>query len=115
MPRMKPKPGRAGPAPARGPTGDVLTLSEAAVYLRLPEADVLRLVEEQGLPARRLGNEWRFLLAAIRSWLSMGAPPKSNKEAWMELAGVWRDDPYFYELLHEMEKGRRESMAEDPA
>jgi excisionase family DNA binding protein len=72
---------------------EVLTLSEAAAHLRLPEADVVRLVDEQALPAHRLKNEWRFLKTAIQDWLR-SAPPKSNIEAWMELAGVWKDDPY---------------------
>lgn len=60
----------ASPA-ANGPTQpDVLTLAEAAAYLRLTEEDVLRLVNEQALPARRLGNEWRFLKAAVQHWLT---------------------------------------------
>src|SRR5256885_2078713 len=76
MPRSKPKltpPSAPAPATvpmANGATGEVLTLSEAADYLRLPEPDVLRLVEEQDLPARQLGKEWRFLKAAIQAWLS---------------------------------------------
>jgi excisionase family DNA binding protein len=84
----------------------VLTLSEAAAYLRLPEADVLLLIQEQGLPARQVGSEWRFLAAAIRDWLRMGTRPKSNKQAWMELAGVWKDDPCFEEMVHEIGLGR---------
>jgi excisionase family DNA binding protein len=90
-----------------------LTLSEAADYLRLPEADVVRLFQEQGLPARRLGNEWRFLLDAIRVWLSAGTAPKSNKEAWMGLVGVWKDDPYFDEMLKEIDKSRGRPLPED--
>jgi len=106
MPRTKPEPKPRRPAPANGPTGDVLTLSEAAGYLRLPEAEVLRLVREQGLPARHVGHEWRLLLGAIRAWLGMSTPAKPNKEAWTELAGVWKDDPNFDELLREIGKGR---------
>jgi excisionase family DNA binding protein len=105
MPRTKPEPKAQQLAPANGPTGDVLTLSEAAGYLRLPEAEVLRLVREQGLPARHVGHEWRFLLGAIRDWLG-GTPAKPSKEAWMELAGVWKDDPSFDQLLREIGKGR---------
>jgi excisionase family DNA binding protein len=97
---------------ANGQTADVLTLGEAAAYLRLPMDDVLRLVQEQNLPARRLGNEWRFLLAAVRDWLRMGTPPKSNKEVWMALAGVWRDDPTLDELLEEIQRQRGPSLSE---
>jgi excisionase family DNA binding protein len=82
--------------------GDVLTLSEVAAYLRLPEADVVRFVEEQALPGRRLGNEWRFLKDAIDDWLRSGPAPKANKEAWMSLAGVWKDDPHLHDYLRQM-------------
>jgi excisionase family DNA binding protein len=81
---------------------DVLTLSEAAAYLRLPEPEVLRLVREQGLPARQAGNEWRLLLAAVRHWLSTGKPEQSNKEAWNKLVGVWTDDACFEDFLREI-------------
>jgi excisionase family DNA binding protein len=94
---------------------EVLTLSEAAAYLRLPEAEVLRLTHEQGLPAQQAGSEWRFLLAAIREWLSRGQLATSNKEAWMKLAGVWRDDPFFEEFLREVNKGRNLPKADDQA
>lgn len=118
MPRTKAKPEPPAvtppPAAANGPTGEVLTLSEAAVYLRLPEGDVLRLVNEQALPVRQLGNEWRFLKAAIQDWLRTGKPPAlSNKEAWMALAGVWKDDPYLDEMLKEIYKQRGRPMTED--
>src|SRR5436309_15775582 len=110
MPRTKPKPessSQTAPAPtANGVEADVLTLSEAAAYLRFSEADVLRLVDEQGLPARRLASEWRFLKGAIQDWLRTGPPPKSNKEAWMALAGVWEDDPYVEEELKEIYRRR---------
>ena len=109
MPRTKAQPKLQRSAPSNGPAGDVLTLSEAAGYLRLPEADVLRLVREQGLPGRHVGHEWRFFLGAIRAWLGASTTAKPNKEAWMELAGVWKDDPYFDDLLRVIGKGRGEA------
>ena len=109
MPRTKPEPKPQRSAPSDGPAGDVLTLGEAAGYLRLPEADVLRLVREQGLPGRHVGDEWRFFLGAIRDWLGASTMAKPNKEAWMELAGVWKDDPYFDDLLRAIGKGRGEA------
>jgi excisionase family DNA binding protein len=91
---------------------EVLTLSEAAAYLRLREAEVLRLTREQDLPAQQVGSEWRFLLAAIRDLLSKGKPPKSNKEAWMELVGMWKDDPTLDELLEEIKRQRERLNSE---
>jgi len=98
---------------ANGQTADVLTLGEAADYLRLSDAEVLQLIAEQSLPARRVGHEWRLLLAAVRDWLRLGAAPKSNKAAWMALAGVWRDDPTLDELLEEIQRQRRRLMSEE--
>ncbi len=105
MPQTKSK-AKAVPALPNGSLPEVLTLSEAAAYLRLPEAGVLRLVREQELPARQAGAEWRFLLNSIRDWLSRGKPPKTNKEAWMELVGVWKDDPNLDEFLEEIKRQR---------
>jgi excisionase family DNA binding protein len=90
---------------------EMLTLSEAAEYLRLSETNVPRLVEQQGLPARRAGNKWRFLKAAIQDWLRTGPPP-SNKDAWMALAGAWKDDPYPDELRQEIARQRERLQAE---
>jgi len=118
MPRMKPKPEPSPPpvAPApsvNGPADEVLTLADAAAYLKLAESDILRLIQEQGLPGRQLGKEWRFLKGAIQDWLRLGHPAKSNKEAWMDLAGVWQDDPYVEEELKETYRRRGRSMTED--
>jgi hypothetical protein len=38
---------------------EVLTLAEAAAYLRVPATDVLHMVGAQGLPGRQFGTEWR--------------------------------------------------------
>jgi len=100
------------PAIGNSPPSEVLTLAEAAAYLRFPEADVLRLVDQQGLPARRLANEWRFLKAAIQQWLS-SPPPRYSKEAQLAVAGAWKDDPYVQEELKEILKQRGRPMTED--
>jgi excisionase family DNA binding protein len=117
MPRTKQKPGAASGTPrvtaAKGPSGEVLTLSQAAAYLQFSEADVLRLVDEQALPARRLGNEWRFLKTAIQDWLRTGPPPKPSKEAQLAVIGSWKDDPYLEEELKEMSRRRGRPMTED--
>ncbi len=117
MPRKKTKPlpvSQSEPEPAivKGPPGEVLTLAEAAAYLRLSEADVLRLVDQQGLPARRLAKEWRFLKAAIQQWLST-PPPRNSKEALLALAGAWKDDPYLEDMVEEIYRRRGRPITED--
>ena len=119
MPRTKQQPEAAPlPPPAANSgavAGEVLTLPEAAAYLRLSEADVLRCVHEQGLPARQLGTEWRFCKAAIQDWLSTGAPSalQANKEAWLALAGVWKDDPDLEKIVEEAYRRRGRPITED--
>ncbi len=112
MPKTKLKPRPSQPVPPNGLTSDVLTLGEAAAYLRFSEADVMRLVEEQGLPARRLGNEWRFWKAAIQQWLSAPLPQGQPQGIWAA-AGALRDDPYLEEMLQEIERMRGRPAQEE--
>jgi excisionase family DNA binding protein len=120
MPRTKknvrPAPRTAPSAPpammVNESAGEVLTLREAAAYLRLSETDVRRLVEEQGLPARQLGEEWRFLKSAIQSWLSTPRTKESRKDIWAA-AGSWKDDPYLEEMLKEIYRKRGRPMTEE--
>jgi excisionase family DNA binding protein len=111
MARTKPKP-QANEAAQAPPSSEVLTLAEAAAYLRVPEADVLRATNTQGLPARRVGDEWRFLKASIQDWL--GTPLKlPSKEAMMSVVGSWKDDPTLDDLLKEIYKNRGRPMTEE--
>jgi excisionase family DNA binding protein len=106
---------RESPAPnANGTTCDVMTLAEAATYLRLPETEVMRLVREQELPGRAAGAEWRFLKSALQAWLSKPAPTPS-KQAQLAVAGAWKDDPYVEEELREIYKRRGRPMTEGEA
>src|SRR6266849_6736797 len=119
MPRMKnPESKQArpphAPSAVNGLPSEVLTLAEAAAYLRLTEEEVLRLVDEQALPARQLGKERRFLKAAIQQWLSTGTPPTAGKEAQLAVAGAWKDDPLVDEELRETYRRRgRSRLAEE--
>jgi excisionase family DNA binding protein len=51
------------------PEREILTLDEAAAMLRVPAADVIALAEAGDVPARRVGDQWRFARRAILSWL----------------------------------------------
>jgi len=92
-------------------TVDVLTLAEAAAYLRASPEEVLRLVKEQGLPGRRVGEDYRFLKAAVQDWLR--APPSAaDKQAfWQSQFGALKEDPYLEEMLQEIyrQRGRPET------
>lgn len=47
-----------------------LTTREAAEELRLQPLTVARLAREGRIPARKIGNEWRFSRKALEAWLS---------------------------------------------
>jgi excisionase family DNA binding protein len=91
---------------------DVLTLNEAAAYLRLPEEEVVRLVQYQGLPGRQTNTGWRFLKSALQDWLSV-PPPKPSKEAVLSRIGNWKDDPYVDQELKEIYERRGQAMNGD--
>jgi excisionase family DNA binding protein len=90
---------------------EVLTLSEAAAYLRLAEEDIVRLAHLQELPGRQIGNEWRFLKAGLRDWLRTPAR-MSGKEALLALAGAWNDDPDIEAIVREAHRRRGRPMTE---
>ena len=93
-------------------TVDVLTLAEAAEYLRTSEAGVIDAIEQQNLPARRIGQEWRILKSAIEQWLLMPQSRTTGKAALQSLAGVWKGDPTIEPLLAEMYRQRGRPMLE---
>ena len=115
MPPAKPKSPTASttatrPAGDDGMPADVLTLAEAAAYLRTSPEEVLHLVREQGLPGRRVGDDCRFLKAAIQDWLR--APPSSSSKQgfWQVHFGALKDDPFLEEMLEGIyrQRGRAE-------
>jgi excisionase family DNA binding protein len=54
--------------PADAP--EVLTAEQVAELLQVEVAEVLALAEAGELPARRLGDQWRFARRAVLEWLA---------------------------------------------
>jgi excisionase family DNA binding protein len=109
--------GGAPPAVADTPVApagsdEVLTLTEAAAYLRVAEGDVLRTVREQKLPGRQIGGQWRFLKTAVRDWLR-SAPPRGSTEALLRWAGAFKDDPDLEEIVREAYRKRGRPITEE--
>ena len=48
---------------------DILTISEAATYLKLPVSTLYRLVERRAIPGHKVGRQWRFQRPVIDEWL----------------------------------------------
>ena len=51
---------------------DVLTLAEAAAYLRISEIALDKLASSQDIPGQKIDGEWRFLKRALNNWLAFG-------------------------------------------
>jgi excisionase family DNA binding protein len=102
MPRTKKKPSSEPPSGPPTEPAEVLTLTEAAAYLRVGETDVLRLVREQTWPGRQIGPNWRFLKPALQEWLKTGPA----NQGLLQLAGAIEDDPYRAEMLKEIYRSR---------
>src|SRR3954452_13594288 len=49
---------------------EVLTPDEVADLLRSDAATVIAMAEDGMLPARKVGDEWRFARSAVLRWLS---------------------------------------------
>jgi excisionase family DNA binding protein len=92
-------------------SNEVLTLLEAAAYLRIADADVIHMVEQQGLPGRLIGQEWRFLKSALQDWLRTPLP-RPSKEAVISRIGSWQDDPHLERELEEIHKARGRPSSE---
>lgn len=108
--RTKPaKRTRPVPKPARS-SHEVLTLAEAAAFLRVPEAAVQEATTPGGIPGRSIAGEWRYLKSALQDWLS-GVVDRGGREAVLRLAGAFKDDPFLEEIAQETRdrRGRRTS------
>ena len=80
-------------------TDRVLTLEEAAAFLRVNEAALADKATAGEVPAQQIGGEWRFLQRALVDWLYAsgsvnGAPcaDPGSKAAVLKVFGIFKDD-----------------------
>ena len=116
------------------PTPEILTLSEAAKYLRVSQDTLEYMASEESIPARKFGKEWRFSKSALEAWMRWANPidglvlprwlwPKNwpqqpaevgtTKEELLKLAGVWKDDPTVEEMVKEIYRQRKLNVIEN--
>ncbi len=48
----------------------VLTVDEAAEYLRIPKSSLYKLAQEGKVPCQKVGRHWRFHRNTLKQWLS---------------------------------------------
>jgi excisionase family DNA binding protein len=65
---------KAGRPRADRAAADVLTPAEAAAFLRVPEAAVRAEAAAGRMPARRIGDDWRFSRDGLAAWLRTPEP-----------------------------------------
>ena len=90
-------------------TLEVLTLTEAAAYLRVSEADVVDLATKHGLPGRKIRDQWRFHKKGVVDWLLR----PSAKERLLRHAGAMADDPDLEAMLDNIYQERGRPMIEE--
>ena len=110
MPKTSHKPKAANSvehpaAPADRNDALVLTLAEAAAYLRVSESALSRLADRGEVPGRKIDKDWRFFKPALQHWL--GTAPK--KRGLLSQIGAIKDDPYLEEMLREIYQRRGRS------
>lgn len=49
---------------------EILTIEEAAQYLRLPVSTVYRLAQAGRIPAQKVGRQWRFYLPSLTQYVA---------------------------------------------
>jgi len=65
---------RAQRGPAMGPSNDsssprkVLTVKDVADYLQVHTSTIYRLLRRRGIPAFKVGTDWRFNIESIDEW-----------------------------------------------
>jgi excisionase family DNA binding protein len=82
---------------------EVLTLEEAAEYLRVTPDAIERMLARHELPAKQVDGQWRFLKESLRKWMSV----EDSKQALLAFAGAFKDDPTFYEVMQIIKKNRK--------
>jgi excisionase family DNA binding protein len=56
----------------------LMTLKEVAEYLKFSKSTIYRFVQQNKMPAAKIGNQWRFCKEAIDEWVSIKTNWKSK-------------------------------------
>ena len=104
--------------PKAAESSDILTLEEAAAFLRV-QASALQADALAGrVPSRFVAGEWRFSKSAFLTWLQTPAestskkPRPGSKEAVLSVAGLWKDDPTVDDMIRDIYEQRRKNPVE---
>jgi excisionase family DNA binding protein len=88
---------------------DVLTLAEAAEYLRLPEETLARQAAQGSIPGQQIEDTWRFLKLALDDWLGR----QDRRALLLQQAGALVDDASLASLRAEIYRSRHRPEEDD--
>ncbi len=60
--------------------GDVLTIEELSIYLKISKSTLYKLVREGRVPSQKVGRHWRFRKKSIDRWLDETLAEKPDAE-----------------------------------
>lgn len=88
----------------------VLMIEEAAAYLRTSVETLKQEAERGEIPARKLGDSWRFSRQALDQWLQ----PPNSRRTLLAQAGMFAEDQTLDELITAIyqQRGRPEVAPE---
>jgi excisionase family DNA binding protein len=62
--------GGPAPAPGGGPAPDVMNPAQAASYLQVAEADIMKMIQDGQLKAKQVGSQYRIAKKALDDFLA---------------------------------------------
>ena len=51
---------------------DIMTIQDAAAFLRIPVSSVYKLAQAGKIPAKKVGRHWRFHRPTLVQWVASG-------------------------------------------
>jgi excisionase family DNA binding protein len=86
----------------------ILTLEEAADYLRLSPDIVLQAAIAGKIPGQPIGEHWRFLRSAIDEWLYC----RDSRTILLQQAGAFADDETLEAIQAQIDHDRQQFTLE---
>lgn len=63
---------------------ELLTFKEAMEFLKVSDKVLMKLLQEEDVPARKIGKEWRFSRQALIGWVGDGRSRYYSKNSNIE-------------------------------
>lgn len=79
---------------------EILNMQEVCELLNVSEKTMIKVLQEEDIPARKIGREWRFSKTAIIEWIGSGNSVEyKNQEDGAAINRYEKDTSKLLELL----------------